>query len=94
MTFHLHVCFKMASVLIPWLSTTFPVSVWIEPPCMWPRKLGVTVQLLNKAELFVSFCSGEMFWCLYHLRRQEPCLPLAFYWLREHYVAETSRDSM
>ena len=58
---------------------------------MWPRKLGVTVQLLNKAELFVSFCSGEMFWCLYHLRRQEPCLPLAFYWLRDHYVAETSR---
>ena len=58
---------------------------------MWSRKLGMTVQLLNKAELFVSFCSVEMFWCLYHLRRQEPCLPLAFYWLREHYVAETSR---
>ena len=58
---------------------------------MWSRKFGMTVQLLNRAELFVSFCSVEMFWCLYRLRRQEPCLPLAFYWLREHYVAETSR---
>ena len=54
----------------------------------------MTVKLLNKVELSVSFSSFEMFLCLYTPGEgKSHCyvsLSLTFYWLRERYVAETT----
>ena len=57
-------CSEMASV-----SVEVQLRQGIYLLCMQSRRLGMTVQMLNKAELSMSFCSVEMFLCLYPLEK-------------------------